>query len=267
MTDLFNLDYADRVGVYQQVRRTSPAVLSALTHALQPHAEETGIDLGCGTGNYTVPFVDSLASVVGVDRSLAMLSLARARSSRISWKVADLRRLSFEAESFDKAWAVLAMHHLRHHQREVFRRVFELLRLGGRFVVFTQFAEQLATLWLCNYFPSLSKDWEAKYQRSETLREWLTEAGFGTVSSSLFFVQDSRDSFIRVGQRSPELYLDSRIFLANPVGRGLPRAELKQGLIRLHDDIRSQRVQSVMRQYQGAGEMPGEYAVLTATKT
>ena len=73
------------------------------------------VDLGCGTGRFTLPLAYWYGcDVVGVDFSEEMLSIARSKDSenKVHWKRQDVERLSFEAESFDIAFMSHLIHHL-----------------------------------------------------------------------------------------------------------------------------------------------------------
>jgi SAM-dependent methyltransferase len=69
------------------------------------------LELGCGTGRLLIPIARSGASVIGVDRSAAMLERARRRLVRLRRAVrpglvrADIRTLPFPSGSFDVVMA------------------------------------------------------------------------------------------------------------------------------------------------------------------
>src|SRR5512143_834903 len=94
------------------------------------------VDLACGTGNSTVPWARRRGlRVVGVDRSEAMLRVARRKSSAVRWYRQDLAALRI-AERAD----VVTCHFdaLNHVLREaelqrVFHNVARVLREGGLF--------------------------------------------------------------------------------------------------------------------------------------
>jgi ubiquinone/menaquinone biosynthesis C-methylase UbiE len=94
------------------------------------------VDLACGTGNSTVPWTRRRGlRVVGVDRSEAMLRIARTKSSAVRWYRQDLTRLRL-AERAD----VVTCHFdaLNHVLREAdLQRVFDgvgrILVPGGLF--------------------------------------------------------------------------------------------------------------------------------------
>ena len=96
----------------------------------------TLVDLACGTGNSTIPWLRQREwVVVGVDRSEAMLREARRKSSRIDWYRRDLVDLDlpFRADAvtchFDALNHVLSARSLQ----RAFHGVARLLNPGGLF--------------------------------------------------------------------------------------------------------------------------------------
>ncbi len=95
------------------------------------------LDLGMGTGETArrVLARHPDAAIVGVDASEAMLSRARDVLPDADLRVARLED-PFPAGPFDLAVSALAVHHLRGPAKaELFNRIAEALRPGGRFVL------------------------------------------------------------------------------------------------------------------------------------
>jgi ubiquinone/menaquinone biosynthesis C-methylase UbiE len=98
------------------------------------------LDMGCGTGRFTVPLARSGAVVTGLDISSSMLGVAR-RKLRAEGLDADLRegdmaRLPFPDGSFDVVTSMLALMHIPLVDRPaVFREVSRVLRPGGRMLL------------------------------------------------------------------------------------------------------------------------------------
>ena len=63
--------------LYRYRRGYPPAVLDAIVDALQLTGDDVVIDLGCGTGQLTVPLARRVRAVVGVDPEPDMLLRAR----------------------------------------------------------------------------------------------------------------------------------------------------------------------------------------------
>ena len=94
------------------------------------------IDLACGTGNTTVPWVaGSGRTVIGADRSEAMLRVARRKSGRVRWVRQDLERLRLDVRADVVTCHFDALNHVLECDglRRVFANVARLLRPGGLF--------------------------------------------------------------------------------------------------------------------------------------
>jgi SAM-dependent methyltransferase len=251
---------------YMIYRNTSPALALKLKTLLEPKTTEIGVDLGCGTGNYSIPFIEDFKKIIGVDISKEMLIVARKRSDRIDWIHSDILNLPFQPSMCNKAWGILSFHHCRQKQRELFQSLHKILAPNGKMVFFTQFAEQINSLWLRDYLPSLDNNWIDKYPSTSTLKEWLEEAGFSEIEFIPFNVSDTQDAFLRVGQNAPELYLSKHIFLVNPVGWSLSKEELDEGISRLSTDIKTGQIRCIIKEYRERASMIGEYGFVTAQK-
>jgi ubiquinone/menaquinone biosynthesis C-methylase UbiE len=94
------------------------------------------VDLACGTGNTTVPWVaGSRKTVVGVDRSEAMLRVARRKSARVHWLRQDLERLRLDVRADVVTCHFDALNHVLETDglQRVFANVARVLRPGGLF--------------------------------------------------------------------------------------------------------------------------------------
>jgi ubiquinone/menaquinone biosynthesis C-methylase UbiE len=98
------------------------------------------LDMGCGTGRFTVPMAALGAEVTGLDLSRAMLDVAGAklaeRNLTASLHEGDMAHLPFEDGSFDVVTSMLALMHIPVEDREaVFGEVARVLRPGGRMLL------------------------------------------------------------------------------------------------------------------------------------
>jgi ubiquinone/menaquinone biosynthesis C-methylase UbiE len=97
----------------------------------------TLIDLMCGTGNSTIPWVRRTGwSVVGVDGSAAMLRQARKKSDRIRWYCQDIRKLRLEERAEAATCHFDALNHILSPEelQQVFHRVASVLHPCGLFL-------------------------------------------------------------------------------------------------------------------------------------
>jgi ubiquinone/menaquinone biosynthesis C-methylase UbiE len=100
------------------------------------------LELGCGTGRIALPLGRAGVSVVGVDRSAAMLAHARTRirrgrlSSTIQLVRSDIRSLPFESELFSLVMAPYGVLQSLLREKDLsatLASIFRVLRPGGVF--------------------------------------------------------------------------------------------------------------------------------------
>jgi ubiquinone/menaquinone biosynthesis C-methylase UbiE len=96
------------------------------------------LDLGCGTGNLSIPLARRGYSVTGVDLSPAMIEVARKKAMEagleVSFSVGDMRNLSLPCETFDtviSACDVLNYLTKEEDLLEAFEAVGKMLPQGG----------------------------------------------------------------------------------------------------------------------------------------
>jgi len=120
----------------------SPLMLDLITQAAgasNPQARQL-LDIGCGAGNYSLKFLESLPNVdvTLVDLSQPMLTRASERIGAVSTGEiravqGDIRDLAFPSGQFDVILAAAVLHHLRGEDewRSVFSKFHRILRPGG----------------------------------------------------------------------------------------------------------------------------------------
>ena len=100
-----------------------------------PLPQEQAVDLGCGTGSYTVSLRQQGLSVMGVDISERMLDVARRKSSGdIVFVQSDLRRLPFASEQFDLAICNVVLEFVS-DPGAVLSEAYRIVKPGGRLIV------------------------------------------------------------------------------------------------------------------------------------
>lgn len=129
------------------------------------------IDLGCGTGEITIRLANKGYQLSGVDNSLEMLSYAEQKSYEnnlaIQWFQQDLRELDgfTELDAAISYCDVINYITSEDELRNVFKRIFNLLKDGGLFIfdvhsldyaqthlmnkTFTEVTEQVSYIWDC----------------------------------------------------------------------------------------------------------------------
>jgi len=97
---------------------------------LSPRSGERILDLGCGDGALTVKLVELGCTVVGVDSSAEMVSVARLLG--VDAHIMDGQSLAFVSE-FDAVFSNAVLHWIKNPER-VLAGVWRALKPGGRFV-------------------------------------------------------------------------------------------------------------------------------------
>lgn len=99
---------------------------------LAPLEGERILDLGCGTGHLTNQIAASGATVIGLDKSPAMIERARALYPDLRFESADATSFRFD-EAFDAVFSNAAIHWMK-DQDGVADCIRHALKPGGRFV-------------------------------------------------------------------------------------------------------------------------------------
>ena len=103
-----------------------------LIDLLAPRANESVLDLGCGTGHLTAQIASRGAQVLGIDSSADMILEARRNYPQLRFEVADARDFQ-PSERFDAVFSNAALHWMKEPHRVV-ESVYRALKTGGRFV-------------------------------------------------------------------------------------------------------------------------------------
>lgn len=211
------------VDFYHRFRRGYPsAVIDALVDAFELTTDDVVMDLGCGTGQLTLPIAERVRSVVAVDPEPDMLLRAQRAASEqgvtnVSWMLGSDKDVpTLGARRLGAVTIAQALHWMNHE--ELFRAVVPFLRPGGGVAV----VSNGTPLWLQNTAWSRAlrgclEDWlgskltntcgtdEASQQR---YRDSLATAGYDVAVSSVDYTDDV----------SPEQVVGS-VYSALPVDR------------------------------------------------
>lgn len=105
---------------------------------LYPQKGEKILDVGCGTGNYSIKIARYGADIVGIDCSEQMLEIARNKTREeglvIEFLLADALNLPFEDNTFDACVSVAAVEFLTDQPRGI-EEMFRVVRPMGRIVI------------------------------------------------------------------------------------------------------------------------------------
>ncbi|MGA8644835.1 class I SAM-dependent methyltransferase [Candidatus Binatus sp.] len=255
----------DRIGVgYDTTRQADPYLLSRLIHHLRPRANRRYLDIGSGTGNYTIAMYQAGVPIRGLELSATMLARAKEKAPAIAWHNGRAEAIPFGSASFDGAICTFVHHHMA-DPVAAFKEVHRVLTPHARLVIFNCTAEQMRHCWLNEYFPRMMKEKAtAPYERFVTV-DVLDAAGFRNLSEEKYDVApDLKDLFLYCGKHQPERYLDPRIRSGISSFADAPdQEEVERGVQRIADDIQSGRINDVIRKYAWDG---GDYMFTVAKR-
>lgn len=100
-------------------------------------ARQHVLDIGCGPGAAVRAAAGAVARSVGVDRSEAMIEIARRRSrghDNVEFRVGAAEQLPFPDDSFDRVWTIHAFHHWEDPAAGLAEGL-RVLRPGGKFLI------------------------------------------------------------------------------------------------------------------------------------
>jgi len=198
---------------WDRIRRlhvTDEAVEAAICAALADKPFRSLLDLGTGTGRMLELLGRELERGLGIDFSLDMLALARARLDRAGFKHCSVRQgdifdLKLPRDSFDVVIVHQVLHFLDDAARAI-RIAARLLRPQGRLLIVDFAPHEFEFL----------RD-EHAHRRlgfpAEAVTQWLEQAGLDVVSHRLLAPEPESDRQIAV---SLWLARDPRIALAAP---------------------------------------------------
>ena len=258
---------------YDELRVASDRIVEFIRGQAASAPKVAGLDIGCGTGNYTFPFLQDFHTVYGIDINEDLLRIARDKSKdrndRLVLKRADAVKLPLDNESIGAVWSVSSLHYLKGtRQYYCLSEAYRVLMPGGRLVMDVgEFLEQHPSLWVTHYFPSLVQRYAGSLHSVDYYESALREIGFEDVRCvSLEYTSDESDYVLRSGQHDPERYLDQRFVAAIPAFNAMSRAELHEGQERIRRDRANGQLEAVIADCKAKARMEGDLGFIVASR-
>lgn len=225
-------DYRRQALTYDSTRSASPSVVGPLLAALGQGPGRSLVDVGGGTGNYSVALAGAGWSPMVVDHSREMLQRAAVKGLPVA--VADASRLPLETAAVDAAILISMLHHVP-GWREALAEARRVVRLGGVVAMFAFGREHLAVHWVMRYFPTAAQHFTQVHQ---PLAELVAELQGATVTPVLY--DDVVDGSMAALCRRPALLMEHEVVRQTSFFEWVEQHtpdELSSGSARLADDL------------------------------
>ncbi len=156
-----------------------------VSERINPGTDTQLLDLGCGTGKFSLIFAADLGvKVTAADASPAMLEKAVEKDTAgvIKWGLQNAERLTFADETFDAVF----MSHLLHHLDSpltALRGCKRVLKRSGAVLIRYGAIEQIREDYRHVFFPETLEIDEPRTPSVAMVENWLEQAGFSRVES------------------------------------------------------------------------------------
>ena len=225
------VDYDSLAREYAQHRQVHPEVLRNLIETGKLDNASRVLDVGCGTGNYTIALEKAVGcSCWGVEPSEQMLARASDRSRKAHFEMGKAEQLDHPAEFFDLVLSVDVIHHVG-DCAAYFREAHRVLKEGGRVCTVTDSEEIIRCRQpLSVYFPETIEVDLQGYPRISDLRAMMVEVGFSGLQEA---VAESAYSLTDIQEYRDKAFSCLHLIPTEAVERGIQRMEqdLRAGAI------------------------------------
>lgn len=255
----------DNIGkTYNITRNADPYISSRLFELLQPGKGEQFLDIGCGTGNYLKALTTMGLKFCGIDPSATMLEKARLKNPDILFMQATAENIPLADNAIDGCIATFTMHHWSDIKAGL-TELHRVLKHGTRFVTLSFTHQQMRGYWLCHYFPKMIERSMQTIPDESAMKQLFYNAGFRSVTTEKYFIrEDLEDHFLYSNKFRPEQYLIPEVRdNISSFKVFSEKEEVKQGLLKLETDIKSGKINEIIKDYENDD---GDYLFFVVTK-
>ncbi|MBN1381078.1 MAG: methyltransferase domain-containing protein [Deltaproteobacteria bacterium] len=188
------------------------------------------LDLGCGTGRFSLPMAARLGfDMTGVDSSAEMLVKAMEKDSNfnVRWILGDAQALAFPAGSFEIAFMSHLLHHCNHPPM-VLKECYRVLVPSGIILIRYGTMDQIRNDAEHTFFPEAVEIDQQRIFSRERLEKWLLDAGFVDISSQEIMQQT---------YKTGAAHLDAARAKSTSVLSMISEESFQAGLRRLEDHV------------------------------
>jgi ubiquinone/menaquinone biosynthesis C-methylase UbiE len=248
------IDYNQWAERYDRTRGVSESVLSPVLEALGPAAGKSVLDIGGGTGNYSVALRKAGFDVVHCDPWPGMVR--QATSKGVQAIIGDGQTLPFRDGAFDCAVAIKVINHV--YDRSAFVREARRVVRGGPIVMVHATSESIGANWITHYIPSLKS--EQRFEPESVTIQDMRAAGLEVELRRVRY-RDVADGSAQALKRFPGGFLTNERIMNTSLLSRLPDHIRRKALENIRADYASGRLESVIGQFEEASNEWGDGAI------
>ncbi len=255
----------DQIGdTYDTTRSADPEIVALLADKLNLGVGHY-VDIGCGTGNYTVALKEMSGIWTGLEPSTLMLDLARAKTDSIEWIQGSAESIPLPDHSLSGAISTFTIHHFTNLELAL-TDVDRVLKPGATLVIATATPEQTSNYWLTHYFPKMMAQDAEQLPSIKQIEACLTATSLQIADIEPFHItRETKDFFFYSGKHRPGMYLSENIRRGmSPFRMLITEEELTKGLAELERDIKNGAIEEVTA---ACNSVLGDYCFISITKS
>jgi SAM-dependent methyltransferase len=241
LADDKSIDYNKVSRIYDTSRVANTETVEKLIKLLHIDGNLVILDMGCGTGNYTAALQQVAKKVIGIDISAGMIEQARTKFPKLTLICGDVTSLPFGSETFDGAFAIQVLHHVK--EKELFlTEAHRVLRKQACFAIHACSHRQMRAFWFYHYFPKGLQVDLARMPDTEDIAFLLDRVGFSDIGTTVCYHD------VVVADEAPERYLDRDYRDSISTFAFLTEEDIEQGCEKIKQDMASGAIEDIVRQ-------------------
>jgi ubiquinone/menaquinone biosynthesis C-methylase UbiE len=257
----------DEIGkTYSQTRIADARITNAIIQGLNLTTPSIIVDIGAGTGNYSVELAKLGYKVLAVEPSEVMREQGK-QHEELRWIAGVAEALPFDECSVDGIVSTLAIHHFIDLEKS-FSEMVRIIKDTGHIVLFIADPRLCKDdCWLVDYFGDIIRQSYQFYKPIDEIVELLRKASGQNVEMLPFFVpHDITDGFFASAWRTPQLYLNPTFRAGISPFTKVSKDILQPILQRLENDLNNgvweRKYGHLLKRY----DYEGGYRILIARK-
>jgi ubiquinone/menaquinone biosynthesis C-methylase UbiE len=221
---------------YSVHRKADQRIIDTAYSLLDLSENDTVVDIGAGSGNYSNTIADKGNLVYAIEPSIKMLS-QRNYHKNVKWVQATAEYIPLKNNSVDGICIILALHHFQSIGKASFE--FDRICRNGSIAIFTFDPRKSNNFWFTDYFSSIWDQAFGAFSPIDKVAEAIAGDNWHYDIFPFPLPGDLADRFAAFGWKHPELYLDEAIRSSMSAFALADQSEVKKGIMKLGMDIDS----------------------------